>query len=101
MCDDERQSTNPGMDLQQAILEELQAIRSDLKEVTKRIEHLEERVEQAVTDLHTVHELQRTYTSRLAVLEQMYVDQPLMTATPTPPPKKPSRPPDGDGKVGS
>jgi len=94
------EDTSPGMDVQQAILEELQSIGRELKEVTRRIEHLEERVEQVVTDLNTVHALQRTYTGRLAVIEQMCVDQPLVTATPTPPPKKLSRSPDGDGKLG-
>jgi len=98
MCD-ERQDTNPEMDLQQAILEELQNLVSEVRKVNERIDHLEERVEQVVTDLNTVHTLQRTYTGRLAVIEQMCVDQPLVTATPTPPPKKASRPPDGDGRV--
>ena len=83
------------MDLQQAILEELQSISHELKEVTRRIEHLEERVEQVVTDLNTVHQLQRTYTHRLATIEQVFVDQPLITATPVP-----SKLPSGDGKLG-
>lgn len=81
------------VDVQEAILKELQSIGRGLKEVTKRIEHLEERVEQVVTDLTTVHSLQRTYTSRLAVLEQMCVDQPLATSTPVPMKMK-----GGDGK---
>jgi DNA repair ATPase RecN len=98
MSNDDRQSTSPGMDLQQAILEELQSISHDLKEVTRRIEHLEERVEQVVTDLNTVHQLQRTYTQRLATIEQMCVDQPLITGTP-PPLKKHSGLTDGDGKL--
>jgi DNA anti-recombination protein RmuC len=98
MCD-ERQDTSPEMDLQQAILEELQNLVSEVRKVNERIDHLEERVEQVVTDLNTVHTLQRTYTGRLAAIEQMCVDQPLVTAAPTPAPKKVSRPPDGDGRV--
>lgn len=93
MCE-EKESTNPGMDLQQAILDELRNIGTELKEVTRRIEHLEERVEQVVTDLNTIHQLQRTYTQRLATIEQVLVDQPLATATPVP-----SKPPPGDGKL--
>lgn len=97
----DKQDTDPEMDLQQAILTELQTLVSEVKKVNERIDHLEERVEQVVTDLNTVHQLQRTYTGRLNFIEQMCVDQPLVTATPTPPPKKPSRPPDGDGKLGT
>lgn len=91
------EDTSPDMNVQQAILQELQNVSREIGELAKRIEHLEERVEQVVTDLNTVHSLQRTYTGRLAVIEQMCVDQPLVTAKPTPTPSKPSR--DGDGRL--
>jgi len=90
MCDE--QDTDQ-VDVQKAILEELQTLVIEVRGLKERIDILEERTEQVVTDLHTVHELQRTYTSRLAVMEQQYVNQPLATE------KKPSRPPGGDGKV--
>ena len=84
MFEEKKEDTDPSINIQQAILEEIQSIRSDIKDfeerVSERIEKLEERVEQVVRDLHTVHSLQRTYTGRLAVIEQMCVDQPLETS---------------------
>jgi len=81
---EDRDDTNPGTDLQQAILDELRRIRGDLKKfedrINERIKHMDERVERVVTDLNTIHRLQQTYTSRLAVIEQMCVERPLASA---------------------
>lgn len=95
---EERQDTNPGMDLQQAILDELQKIRRGLEGLNDRVGGLEERVEQVVRDLNTVHMLQRTFTQRMGAIEQLFVDTPLETAkTPSSPPptRKISAVPDG------
>ena len=95
MCKElDMEDTDPNMSLRQTILDELHRIRSDLRGINERIEKVEERlggleqrVEDTIRDVSVVHELQRTYTGRLTVIEQMCVDKPLVTATPTPIPR--------------
>jgi len=104
MCGEKRGDTDR-VDIQQAIFDELCRVRNDLKSIeqriNERIDKLEERTGQIVTDLHIVHSLQRTYTGRLAVIEQMCVDRPLATrigsATSSVPP--PGEDDSGNGKL--
>lgn len=86
MLDENDRDDTDEVDPQQAILVELQNLVRETKDLNSRMERLEERVEQVVTDLNTIHQLQRTYTGRLATIEQMCVDKPLTTARPTPTP---------------
>lgn len=91
--DSSRDNTNPGMDLQQAMFDELRSISKAVKDIGERMEQMERKFGQVVTDIHTIHQLQRTYTSRLTVIEQMCVDAPLKTSPP------PSSGNAGSGKV--
>ena len=95
VADEGKDNTSPGMDLQQAMFDELRDIGCRMKKLGEHMEKLEKTVSRVVTDLHTVHQLQRTYTSRLAVIEQMCVDTPLKST-----PSSGSRN-DGDGKLNS
>lgn len=95
----EASDTDVHGNLQKAILDELRGIRQRLEKIEDRMEQIEERMGRMVTDISTIHEFQRTYTSRLTAVEKVCIDMPLrstVSSTPTPPPN--ILPGDGKGR---
>jgi len=81
--DDQGVEDTGEMDVQQIILNELQAIRVDL-------DGIKEKIGQIITDLNVIHTFQQGYNDRLQVVEKLVSRMPLRS---TPPPR-----PAGDGE---
>jgi len=77
-CEDATHDTGK-VDMQQVVLDELHRI-------GRRIERLEHKTDQAITDLHMIHSFHRSYVARLEAVERVCSEVPLKTVRPTPSP---------------